>query len=89
MPQILHCAGRLGGAGVRACEPFAQLVRGIGGGLAVKRHQRCRYARYPDNIGAPSILGDVRDLDQVLAAGDGFLESMNVEGHGAMDSTLM
>ena len=46
----------VGGARVRARQPVAQLVRGFGRGLAVKRHQRGRHTRDAHDVGAPAIL---------------------------------
>src|SRR4051812_36021788 len=47
---------------------------------AVERHQRRRHAGDADDVGAPPILGDERDFDEVRPSRDGFVETMD-DGH--------
>src|SRR4029077_6797939 len=65
MPQILHRAGGARGARVRAKEPLAEPVRRVDRRRAVERHQRSRDSRKPDDVGAPPILRNVYDFDQI------------------------
>ena len=67
---------------MRAREPFAELVGGFNRRGAVKRHERSRDTGETHDVGAPSIVGDGRDLDQIGASPDGFFEAMNGRWHG-------
>ena len=62
---------------MRAGQPFTELMRRVGRRRAVKRHKGRRNARDTDDAGAPAIRGNVGDLDQIVAAGDGLFEVMD------------
>src|SRR2546430_5653951 len=70
MPQILHRAGGGRGARVRAQQPLAEAVRRVDRRRAVERHQRGGHSGQPHDVGAPPILRDVDDLDQIGASCD-------------------
>src|SRR5437763_3805789 len=79
--RILHRSWRTGGALVRARQPVAQVARRLVRRAAVEGHQRCRHARDADDAGAPTILRDRSDLDQVRPARDGLFEAMKACVH--------
>jgi hypothetical protein len=58
-------------------EPVAQQARRFCRSASIKWHQRRRDARHPHDIGAPPVVGDRGDLDQIGATRDGFLEPMD------------
>ena len=58
-------------------EPLAQPVGRFGRSGAVEWHERGRDPGNPDHAGAPPILRDGRNLEQVWLSGDGFLKAMH------------
>ena len=74
---------------MRAREPFAQLMGGFNRRGSVKRHERGRDTGETHDVGAPSIVGDGRDLDQIGASSDGFFEAMNGRGHSVGKKELI
>jgi len=66
-----------------ARQPGAELLGRFRRRASVKRHHRGRHARQPDDDGAPAILGDGRNLDEIGASRDGLFETMYVGGQGA------
>src|SRR6185295_17178953 len=78
---LLRSGLRARRAGMRPGEPVAQLTRGLIRRRSVERHERGRHAGNSDDVGAPSILGDRRHLDEIGASSNGFFETMNREGH--------
>ena len=58
-------------------QPRAELAgRRVGRG-AVEGHHRRRDSGRPDDLGAPPVDGDGRDLDVVETSADGFVEPLN------------
>lgn len=86
MPEDVISGVRGGlGAGRHACmragQPLAQLLRGLVRRRSIKRHQRCRDSRHPDEV-CPPVEGVGRDdLDVVRPTTDGFEEAMNSRVH--------
>ncbi len=74
-PLILHRTGRHSLL-VRSGQPLAQVPGRVRRRRSVERHQRGGHAGDPDDIGAPAILSDRRDLDQIRAPADRFLKPM-------------
>src|SRR5438093_6491311 len=74
MPRILHRVCGVGGAGVRASEPVAQLASRFVGRRSVKWHQRCRHPGDTHDAGAPAILRDRLHFDEISTSCDGFFE---------------
>ena len=66
---------------MRAHQPFAEQMRRLCRCRAVKRHQGRRHSRPPHDVGAPAVVADRDSLDEVRAARDGFLKTMDVSGH--------
>ena len=62
-----------------ARQPVAEEPGGRVRRRAVERHQGRRQARNADDVRAPAVRGDGRNLDEVLLAGDGFLKAMNAQ----------
>ena len=68
-------------ASMRAGQPLAQFLRGLVRRRSIKRHQRCRDSRHPDEV-CPPVEGVGRDdLDVVRPTTDGFEEAMNSRVH--------
>src|SRR5438067_6545704 len=81
MASILHRAGGGRRARVGAHQPLAQPVRGVDRRRTVERHQRRRYAGEADDVGAPPILRNIYDFDQIGASCDALFEAMDGGGH--------
>jgi hypothetical protein len=64
-----------------ARQPVAQQLRRLGRRSAVKRHQRSGHAGQPHDVGAPTVVRDWGDFDEIRASCDGFLKAMYVSGH--------
>src|SRR5439155_3436569 len=88
MPRILHRPRGIGGALVRAREPLAQLPRRVDRRRAVERHQRRRSTGQADDVRAPAILLDRRDLDQIWTSPDGLFKAMDDGVHGVGETGL-
>src|SRR3982750_972118 len=65
MPPILHRASKLGRARMGARQPLEQLMRGVDRRRAVERHQCGRDAGHAHHVGAPAVLRNLDDFDQI------------------------
>lgn len=59
-----------------ARQPVGQQGRGFVRRLAVEGHQRRGQAWNPHDLRTPSAVGDARDFNHVLAAGDDGIETL-------------
>jgi hypothetical protein len=84
MATILHSADATARARVGARQPVPKKPRGRVRRRAVERHQRGGKSGDTDDVGAPTIAGDWRHLDQVLLAGNTFLKTMNSAIHSQL-----
>jgi hypothetical protein len=80
IPFILSCRGPRR-APMRAVQPVRQQAGRFIRRAAVKRHERRRHAGSAEDVGAPAILGDRRDLDSIGVSCDRFLKVMNEAWH--------
>ena len=66
---------------MRAGQPLAQPVGRFVWCGSVERHQRGGHAGNPNDAGAPPVLRDGRDLEQVWLPENGFLKTMHGSVH--------
>ena len=61
---------------MRAREPVAQLRGRLVGCFTVKRHQRDRDSRNPDDLSPPTVIGDECDLNEIGTPRDHGFEAL-------------
>jgi hypothetical protein len=74
---------------MRTVQPVGQQACRFVGSRTVKRHQRRREARGEQQVGAPSIPGDRRDLDEVWSSRNSLFKAMYEICHESVDVLLL